>query len=153
MAVMRRQVMGLRWRAWHQFTRAHVALFRASRGRLGRHWRGAPVLLLNHIGRKSGQPRTLPLIYLKDGQNLVLVASKGGSHKHPVWWLNLRERPSTTVELDGDKRAVVARQASAEEKERLWPRLCEIYSPYEDYQRRTERDIPVVILEPAGASL
>lgn len=123
--------------------------YRLAGGRVGGKFRGAPVLLLDHVGRKSGRRRTSPLIYLNDGDDLVLVASKGGSHTHPIWWLNLRDSPSTTVTVGSEKRAVVARQASPEEKARLWPKLVEIYSPYDDYQKRTSRDIPVVILEPA----
>jgi deazaflavin-dependent oxidoreductase (nitroreductase family) len=140
----------LGWKIWHQFTQAQSLLYRLSGGRFARTYKGAPVLLLDHVGRKSGRKRTSPLIYLRDGDDLVLVASKGGSHTHPIWWLNLRDHPSTTVTVGSEKRAVVARQASPEEKTRLWPRLVEIYAPYEDYQQRTSRDIPVVILERAG---
>jgi deazaflavin-dependent oxidoreductase (nitroreductase family) len=139
----------LQRRIWHSFTQAHGFLYRLSGGRLGGTFRGAPVLLLQHIGRKTGHNRTSPLLYLSDGDDLVIVASNGGSRRHPVWWLNLREHPSTTVEVGSDKRAVVARQASAEEKARLWPRLVEIYAPYADYQKRTSREIPVVVLERA----
>jgi deazaflavin-dependent oxidoreductase (nitroreductase family) len=140
----------LGWKIWHQYTQAHSLLYRLSGGRFTRTYKGAPVLLLDHVGRKSGRKRTSPLIYLRDGDDLVVVASKGGSHTHPIWWLNLRDHPSTTVTVGSEKRAVVARQASPEEKARLWPGLVEIYAPYEDYQQRTSRDIPVVILERAG---
>jgi F420H(2)-dependent quinone reductase len=138
----------LQWRIWHRFTQAHVGAYRLSGGRIGGKFRGAPVLLLNHVGRKSGKSRTSPLLYLRDGDDLVVVASSGGASKHPVWWLNLREHPSTTVEVGSEKYAVRARQASAEEKLRLWPKLVEMYSPYADYQKRTSREIPVAILEP-----
>jgi deazaflavin-dependent oxidoreductase (nitroreductase family) len=133
---------------WHRFTQAHVRAYRLSGGRLGGKFRGAPVLLLNHVGRKSGQSRTSPLLYLRDGEDFVVVASSGGAAKHPVWWLNLREQPSTTVEVGSEKYAVRVRQANAEEKARLWPKLVEMYSPYADYQKRTSREIPVAILEP-----
>ena len=109
------------------------------------------MLLLEHVGRKSGRNRVSPLLYLADGDDLVIVASKGGSHTHPIWWLNLRDHPETTVDVGSEKRSVVARQASPEEKARLWPRLVEIYPPYADYQEKTSRDIPVAILERAAA--
>ena len=113
-------------------------------------WRinGEAVLLLHHLGRRSGRERISPLIYLRDGADLVLVASKGGSHRHPMWWLNLREMPETTVEVDGHKQRVAVRRASSEEKAELWPRLVEIYPPYADYQARSSRDIPVIRLSP-----
>jgi deazaflavin-dependent oxidoreductase (nitroreductase family) len=139
----------LQWRIWHRFTQAHVRAYRLSGGRIGGTFRGAPVLLLDHVGRKSGRNRTSPLLYLDDGDDLVIVASKGGSHTHPVWWLNLRDRPQTTVEVGSERRAVRARQANADEKARLWPKLVELYAPYADYQKRTSRDIPVAILERA----
>ena len=136
-----------RWTVLNQLTRLNTAVYRLSGGRLLGRFRGAPVLLLNHVGRKSGKPRTSPLLYIEDGGKLVIVASKGGSHKHPDWWLNLRAQPETTVEVGGEKRSVVARRASSEEKSRLWPRLVEMWPDYERYQGRTERDIPVIVLE------
>ena len=105
-------------------------------------------LLLTTIGRKSGQPRTTPLLYLQDGDNVVLAASKGGMPHHPLWYLNLQANPNVEVEIGSKKTPMAARQASAEEKERLWPRLVEIYPPYAGYQARTDRDIPVIILTP-----
>jgi F420H(2)-dependent quinone reductase len=89
------------------------------------------------------------LIYVADGDDLVVVGSKGGSHKHPAWFLNLREMSETKVEVGGEKRRVSVRVASPEERERLWPRAVEIYSDYANYQQRTEREIPLVILSPA----
>ena len=129
-------------------TRAHVVTYRLSHGRLGGSYRGAPVLLLHHTGRKSGQDRVSPLLYLDDGDDLVVVGSKGGSHKHPAWFLNLREMPETTVEVGGENRRVKVRVASAQEREKLWPRLVDLYSDYANYQERTEREIPLVILSP-----
>jgi F420H(2)-dependent quinone reductase len=137
-----------RWKVFNQLTRLNTAVYRLSGGRLLGRFRGAPVLLLNHVGRTSGKQRTSPLLYIEDGASLVIVASKGGSHKHPDWWLNLRGRPETVVEVGGEKRPVFARQASSEEKSRLWPRLVEMWPDYERYQGRTERDIPVIVLEP-----
>jgi deazaflavin-dependent oxidoreductase (nitroreductase family) len=137
-------------RGWHQFTQTHVRAYRATKGRVGKTWSGAPVLLLDHVGRKSGKHMTSPLIYGEDGENLIIVASFGGARRDPAWWPNLKANPETTVNVYGDKRRVRARQATPAEKARLWPKMVAIYAPYERYQRRTERDIPVVILEPAG---
>jgi deazaflavin-dependent oxidoreductase (nitroreductase family) len=149
MSRLRRRVMH---RAWHNFTQLHVRAYRMSGGRIGRNFRGAPVALVDHVGRKTGKRYTSPLIYLADGDDVVIVASFGGAKHDPVWWPNLKANPETTVQVGSERRAVVARQATPEEKQRLWPRLVEIYAPYEDYQRRTERDIPVVLLEPAASS-
>jgi deazaflavin-dependent oxidoreductase (nitroreductase family) len=139
----------LGYRGWQQFTQMHVRAYRASRGRLGKTYKGAPVLLLDHVGRKSGRHLTSPLIFGEDGGNLILVASFGGAPRDPFWWPNLKASPETTVNVYGDVRRVRARQAGPEEKARIWPKMAAIYPPYDDYQRRTERDIPVVILEPA----
>ena len=148
MRPVRRLARRLGYRGWHQFTQAHVRAYRATRGRIGRSYRGAPVLLLDHVGRKSGRRMTSPLIYGEDGENLIIVASFGGARRDPAWWPNLKAHPETTVNVHGDVRRVRARRASADEKARIWPRMVSVYAPYEDYQRRTERDIPVVILEP-----
>jgi F420H(2)-dependent quinone reductase len=137
----------LGWRFWQAFTQGHVHAYRLSGGRVGGTFRGSPVLLLDHVGRKSGKKHTSPLIYARDGDDLVIVASKGGSKKDPLWWPNLRDHPETTVQVGSEKRRVVARRASPEEKARLWPVVCDVYAPYEDYQRKTERDIPVIVLE------
>lgn len=149
MRPVRRLARRLGYRGWHRFTQAHVRAYRASRGRIGRSFRGAPVLLLDHVGRKSGRRMTSPLIYGEDGENLIVVASFGGAPRDPAWWPNLKAHPETTVNVYGDVRRVRARQASAEEKARIWPTMVAVYSPYDEYQRKTERDIPVVILEPA----
>jgi deazaflavin-dependent oxidoreductase (nitroreductase family) len=126
---------------------ANTWLFRASGGKLGNKFlRGAPVLLLTTTGRKSGQQRVAPLIYLRDGDRLVVVASKGGMSHHPLWYRNLEANPDVEVELPGEKLAMRAERASDEEKALLWPRLLEVYPDYADYQARTERNIPVVIL-------
>ena len=146
---MQRLLRKLGYRGWHRFTQAHVRAYRVSRGRIGRSFRGAPVLLLDHVGRKSGRHMTSPLIYGEDGANLIIVASFGGAPRDPAWWPNLKANPETTVNVYGDVRRVRARRASAEEKARIWPKMVAVYAPYEDYQRRTDRDIPVVILEPA----
>ena len=118
--------------------------------RRARFPRGAPVCLVTTTGRKSGQSRTAPLLYLADGERVVLVASKGGMSKHPVWYLNLVANPRCTVEIGREKRAMRAHTASAEEKAALWPRLIAMYPDYDDYQSRTDREIPVVVLDPVA---
>jgi deazaflavin-dependent oxidoreductase (nitroreductase family) len=133
-------------------SKANVWAYRATGGRVGgRFLRGAPVLLLTTRGRRSGQPRTAPLLYLADGDRIVVVASKGGMSQHPLWYRNLEARPECEVEIGRERRAVRARVASPAEKRELWPRLVALYRDYDDYQARTERDIPVVILEPRSA--
>jgi deazaflavin-dependent oxidoreductase (nitroreductase family) len=130
---------------------ANVMMFRLTGGRFGSKFfkHGSPVGLLTTVGRKTQQKRVAPLIYLQDGPRVVLVASQGGMPKHPVWYLNLEAQPEASFETrDGGLRAYRARRASAEEKAALWPRLCAVYPDYADYQARTERDIPVVVLEP-----
>jgi deazaflavin-dependent oxidoreductase (nitroreductase family) len=106
------------------------------------------MLLLNHVGAKSGKQRTNPLAYLRDGDDLVIVASKGGSARNPAWFHNLRANPDTSVQVGPERRAVHARVANAAERERLWPKVLDVYSGYRGYQERTEREIPLVILEP-----
>lgn len=127
----------------------NVWLYRATGGKLGgRFPGGAPLLLLTTIGRKSGEPRTSPLIYLADGDDLAIVASKGGMDHHPLWYSNLVAKPDVEVQVGRDKRRMRARTANAKEKARLWPKLVDIYPEYARYQERTEREIPVVILSP-----
>ena len=109
---------------------------------------GAPVLLLTTTGCKTGRRHTIPLLYLEDGENFVVVASNGGAPRHPAWWSNLRADPEANVEIGGRELRARAQKASPEEKEWLWPRLVAMYGAYENYQRRTDREIPVVILRP-----
>ena len=136
------------WKVFEVFTRVNVVAFRATKGRIGGKMGKAPVLLLHHVGAKSGKHRVSPLIYLPDGDDLVVVASKGGVDRHPAWLHNLRAHPETEVEVPRDgRRAVRAREATAEERERLWPQLDAIYPPYADYRGYTERVIPLVVLE------
>jgi deazaflavin-dependent oxidoreductase (nitroreductase family) len=133
-------------------SKANVWAYRATGGRVGgRFLRGAPVLLLTTRGRRSGQPRTAPLLYLADGDRIAIVASKGGMSEHPLWYRNLQASPECEVEVGRERRAVRARVATAAEKRELWPKLVAMYRDYDDYQARTERDIPVVILEPRSA--
>jgi F420H(2)-dependent quinone reductase len=124
-------------------------VYRRTNGRLWNKVSGAPVLLLDHVGRKSGTARTTPVLYLDDGSDLVVVGSRGGSDAMPAWFLNLIANPTTTVQIGSERRRVVARQATADEKERLWPLLLNIYPDFDVYQQRTQREIPVAILSPA----
>jgi len=124
--------------------------YRLTGGRLGGTFlRGAPVCLVVVTGRKTGRALTVPLLYLADGDDVIIVASKGGMAKHPLWYLNLEANPRCEVEIGRKKRTMVARRVSAEEKAALWPRLCAMYPDYAGYQARTTRDIPVLRLSPA----
>lgn len=124
-------------------------LYRLSGGKLlGRFPGGALVCLLTTQGRRSGQKRTAPLLYLADGNDFVVVASQGGAPRHPGWYLNLTARPEAQVQIGARVFSVTARTVSADEKATLWPRLLAIYPPYEAYQQRTTRSIPVVRLTP-----
>jgi deazaflavin-dependent oxidoreductase (nitroreductase family) len=108
-----------------------------------------PTLLLTSVGRKSGEPRPLPLIYKKVGDNYVIIASKGGAPAHPAWYLNLVAEPNCQVQAGRDETDATARTASGSEREDLWAQLAEVYPPYNDYQKSAgDREIPVVVLEP-----
>jgi deazaflavin-dependent oxidoreductase (nitroreductase family) len=107
------------------------------------------MLLLDHVGAKSGTNRTSPLLYFRDDDDVVVVASKGGYPQHPSWFHNLMANPDTTIQIGSERRPVHARVATAEERERLWPVAVRMYHGYADYQRRSRgREIPLVILEP-----
>jgi len=132
-------------------SRLNTWAYRATGGRVGgKFLRGAPVLLLTTIGRTSGQPRVAPLIYLQDGDRYVVVASKGGMDHHPLWYTNLVANPAVEVQVGREVRRLRARTASDEERAALWPRLLEVYRDYASYQARTQRRIPLVILERAA---
>jgi F420H(2)-dependent quinone reductase len=109
-----------------------------------------PILLLHHRGRKSGQERVTPLMYLDDGDDVVIVASRAGSNQHPAWWLNLRDAGEAEIQVGSERRRVRPRVAEGEERAALWPRLVELYPSYGVYEQRTDRRIPVIVLEPAG---
>ena len=126
----------------------HEFWYRLTGGVLGGSIAGRPILLLTTTGRKSGRRRTTPLMYLEDDGNLVVIASNGGNPRHPAWWLNLLNDPHADVQLRSARKRVMAEEASGEERERLWRAIVDVYSGYEDYQRSTERQIPVVILRP-----
>jgi deazaflavin-dependent oxidoreductase (nitroreductase family) len=107
------------------------------------------MLLLDHVGAKSGTKRTSPLLYVEDGDDVVVIASKGGYPKHPAWYHNLAANPDTTVQVGSERRLVHARVANPEERERLWPVALKAYQGYEDYQARSKgREIPLVLLAP-----
>jgi deazaflavin-dependent oxidoreductase (nitroreductase family) len=134
---------------------ANTWVYRRTDGRLGNNWRvggalrtGVPICLLTTTGRKSKQPRTVPLLYLRDGDAVVLVASQGGLPEHPQWYRNLVADPEVTVQIKATTQRMRARTANDAERDRLWPRLTEVYADYDRYQAWTQREIPVVICEP-----
>ncbi len=134
------------------FGKEHVERYQATDGEEGHIWeKGSTVALLTTTGRKSGEERTTPLIYgtTPDGEHMV-VASKGGEDQPPAWYLNLQEDPSAQLQVKADKFAVTARDANAEEKPELWDKMAEQWPDYNAYQKRTDRQIPVVILERQG---
>lgn len=130
------------------FGRLNVPLYRLSGGRLFGKVHNAPVLLLTTIGRRSGEPRTAPLVYLEDGERLVIIGSNAGNEKTPAWALNLRANPDAEVEIRGERQAVRARVAEGEEREDLWRRSNVQYAGFDDYAQRTDRTIAVFVLEP-----
>jgi deazaflavin-dependent oxidoreductase (nitroreductase family) len=130
-------------------SRLNTWIYRLSGGRIGgRFLQGAPIMLMTTIGRRTGQPHTTPLLYLREGNDLVTVASKGGMSQHPSWFRNLEVNPDVEIEIGPRKQSMKARRATEEEKARLWPKLVAMYSDYADYQARTTRNIPVIIISP-----
>jgi len=129
-------------------SRAHGRAYRSSRGRLLGRVAGMPVLLLTTTGRRSGRARTATLTFFRDGRDLVVIGSFGGSDEPPAWWLNLQRDPRASVLMGGRSTRVTARTASAEEYERLWPHVTETHPGYARYQGRTARPIPIVLLTP-----
>jgi deazaflavin-dependent oxidoreductase (nitroreductase family) len=142
-------------RSWPLLRRVfggHAQIYRATRGAIGHRVPGLPpFLLLDHVGAKSGTRRTTPLLYVRDGDDLVVVASKGGNERNPAWLHNLRAHSDTEVQVGSERRPVRAREATPEERARLWPEAVRVWSDYARYQERTERRIPVVILERRAA--
>ena len=128
------------------FGAEHVRVYRETAGERGFHWRGTTILLLTTTGRTSGEPRTTPLIQRADGDRWILVASNGGAVEHPGWYQNLQVHPQATIEVKGDEIPVVASTASADERARLWSMMTEVWPAYDEYQARTDREIPVVVL-------
>jgi deazaflavin-dependent oxidoreductase (nitroreductase family) len=145
-------------RNWPLLTRlmsGHAKIYRATNGLIGHRVPGAPeMLLLDHVGAKSGKRRTTPLVFARDppsgagGSNVILIASKGGYPKNPAWFHNLMANPDTTIQIGSKRMDVRARVAKPEERERLWKLAVDVYGGYEEYRRRTEREIPLVVLEP-----
>jgi len=135
-------------------TKVHVALYRRSRGRIGGHfpgWRPAPMLLLDHVGAKSGRRRTSPLMYQREGDRIAVIASKAGQPTHPAWFHNLLAHPDTSIQLGSEVRNVCARVASDQEQEELWPKFVAFYPGFEEFQRMARargREIPILILDP-----
>jgi F420H(2)-dependent quinone reductase len=135
----------IRW-----LSNSQVAIYRLTGGVLGGKLGRASVLLLTTRGRSSGKPRTTPLIFCSDGSDVVLCASNAGDDSAPQWWQNLQKDPMATVQIMGKISTMRARQAGPEERARLWPRMVEAYPTYADYQKRTSREIAIVILSPAS---
>jgi len=130
------------------FIALNVWVYRVSGGRVMGRMGAAPILLLTTVGRKSGQRRTVPLLYLEETGRFAIVASYAGSPRHPAWFFNLEANPRVELQVRSRRFSATARRASAEEKAQLWPRLVAMYPAYADYQKRTTRDIPLVILSP-----
>lgn len=129
------------------FGQEHVDRYRATDGEEGHEWQGTQTLLLTTTGRKSGKQRTNPLIYAPHGNDYMIVASKGGADAPPAWYLNLSEQPKVEVQIKDDRFRARARTASAEEKPEMWKTMVGEWPHYDAYQRNTEREIPVVVLE------
>lgn len=129
----------------------HIKNYVESGGERGHEWReGVPTLLLSVKGRKSGLWRRTALIYGRDGDNYLIVASKGGAETHPLWYLNLRANPEAEIQVGSDKLRVRARDAEGEERTKLWQIMSAIWPDYNNYQTKTDRRIPIVVLEPVS---
>ncbi|WP_246053403.1 nitroreductase family deazaflavin-dependent oxidoreductase [Actinocorallia herbida] len=136
-------------------SRVNIRLYRLTNGRIGGTWRvgsalrkPVPVCLVTVKGRKTGNPHTIPLLYLPDGDRVIIVASQGGLPKNPIWYLNILTNPDVTIEVRKTTRTMRARVATPEERAALWPRLVAQYADFDTYQARADREIPVVICEP-----
>ena len=129
------------------FGQEHVRVYRKSGGEHGYHWRGTTILLLTTTGRASGNERTTPLIHRTDDGKWVAVASKGGAPDHPDWYKNLEREPQATIQVKYEEIPVRARTADGQERDRLWQMMSEVWPAYNDYQRKAERQIPVVVFE------
>lgn len=131
------------------FGQEHVNAYRETDGERGHDWKGTQCLLLTTTGRKSGESRTLPLIYAPDDDRYVIVASKGGAPEHPAWYLNLREQRTVEVQVKADRFTATTRDAEGDERARLWQVMAGEWPDYDNYQRKTDRQIPIVVLERA----
>jgi deazaflavin-dependent oxidoreductase (nitroreductase family) len=130
---------------------SHVRAYRETKGEQGYIWNNATTLLLTTTGRKSGEEKTTPLIFIQDGANYVIIASLGGAPNHPAWYLNLQQNPRVTLQVKDKVFAAEARTAEAPERERLWAKAVEAWPQYDDYQAKTSRTIPVVVLAAIGS--
>jgi deazaflavin-dependent oxidoreductase (nitroreductase family) len=129
------------------FGQEHVQRYRETGGEVGHDWRGAPTLLLTTKGRRSGEERTTPLIYQPWDGAYLLVASQGGAPEHPAWYLNIQEDPSVEIQVMDERFPVRARTANPDERPAMWRQMTEVWPDYDSYQERTDREIPVVVLE------
>lgn len=129
------------------FGAEHVRAYRESGGERGYHWRGTTILLLSTKGRSTGEERTTPLIHRTDGDRWIVVASKGGAPDHPDWYKNLAADPEVTIQVKDEVIPARARTAEGDERERLWQLMTEAWPAYDDYAKKTEREIPVVVIE------
>jgi deazaflavin-dependent oxidoreductase (nitroreductase family) len=130
-------------------SRAQTFVYKKTDGKIGgKFLQGAPVALLTTIGRKTGEPRVSPLLYWREGNRIVLIASKGGAANHPLWYLNLKANPDVTVQIKDEILNLTARDATDEERAHYWPKMSAMYTSFEDYQSWTDRVIPVVICDP-----
>lgn len=127
------------------FGAEHVRVYRETGGERGYHWRGTTILLLSTTGRSTGEERTTPLIHRTDEDTWVVVASKGGAPEHPGWYQNLEADPEATIEVKGERIPVTASSAKGDERERLWGLMTEVWPAYDEYQQKTDREIPVVV--------
>jgi deazaflavin-dependent oxidoreductase (nitroreductase family) len=130
-------------------SRTNTWLYKKTDGRIGGTFlKGAPVALLTTTGRKSGEPRVSPLLYLREGDRVILVASQGGAATNPMWYLNLKANPKVSVQIKDETLHLTARDATEAERTAYWPKLTAMYSSFDDYQSWTDRVIPIVICDP-----
>lgn len=137
--------------AMKYFSRAHIAVYQRTGGKLGSRLFWFPAALLTTEGRKSGQPRTTPTLYLRDGERVVLPASFGGRDENPLWYRNLKTNPQVHLQVRGEHLDMTARDATDAERKRYWPRLIKMYPPYRNYRDAADRVIPLVVCEPTAS--
>jgi deazaflavin-dependent oxidoreductase (nitroreductase family) len=128
------------------FGAEHVRVYRETNGARGYHWRGTQILLLTTTGRKSGEPRTTPLIHTVDGDRWIVIASKGGAPENPAWFKNMETDPKASIQVEAEEIPVVMSTADGDERDRLWSAMLEEWPAYDDYKQKTDREIPVVVL-------
>jgi deazaflavin-dependent oxidoreductase (nitroreductase family) len=128
--------------------RGHTWLYKVSGGKRGGMVKEAPVALLTTTGRKTGRPRVSPLLFMRDGDRVIVVASRGGSDRNPLWYLNLKADPKVSVQIKDEVLTLTARDATDDERATWWPRLVKMYPTFDDYQSWTDRRIPIVVCEP-----